>query len=232
MRGRIHSFQSLGTVDGPGLRAVVFMQGCPLRCACCHNPDTWDMGGGKEMSAQELFEKIYRLRSYFGKEGGVTASGGEPLMQTEFLIELFTLCKKAGISTALDTSGCVYNEKVEELLGLTDIVLLDYKYTNDADYKEHVEMSKARVDEFLEHLQRSGKRVWIRNVVIPGLNDSETSVDMIYALREKYNCIEKTELLPFRKLCLEKYHSLGVDFPLENTPEASEELITRLKKDR
>lgn len=184
------------------------------------------------MSAQELFDKIYRLRSYFGKEGGVTASGGEPLMQTEFLIELFTLCKKASIGTALDTSGCVYNEKVEELLGLTDIVLLDYKYTNDADYEEHVGMSKARVDEFLEHLQRLGKRVWIRNVVIPGLNDSEESVDMIYALREKYNCIEKTELLPFRKLCLEKYHSLGVDFPLENTPEASEELITRLKKDR
>ena len=184
------------------------------------------------MSAQELFEKIYRLRSYFGKDGGVTASGGEPLMQTEFLIELFTLCKKAGISAALDTSGCVYNEKVEELLGLTDIVLLDYKYTNDADYKDHVGMSKARVDEFLEKLQRLGKRVWIRNVVIPGLNDSEESVDMIYALREKYNCIEKTELLPFRKLCLEKYHSLGVDFPLENTPEASEELITRLKKDR
>ena len=232
MRGRIHSFQSLGTVDGPGLRAVVFMQGCPLRCACCHNPDTWDMGGGKEMGAQELFEKIYRLRSYFGKDGGVTASGGEPLMQTEFLTELFTLCKNAGISTALDTSGCVYNEKVEELLGLTDIVLLDYKYTNDADYKEHVGMSKARVDEFLEHLQRLGKRVWIRNVVIPGLNDSDESVDKIYALAQKYTCIEKTELLPFRKLCLEKYHSLGVDFPLENTPEASEELMIRLKKDR
>lgn len=232
MKGRIHSFQSLGTVDGPGLRAVVFMQGCPLRCACCHNPDTWDMGGGKEMSAQELFEKIYRLRSYFGKEGGVTASGGEPLMQTELLIELFTLCKNGGISTALDTSGCVYNEKVEELLGLTDVVLLDYKYTNDADYRAHVGMSKARVDEFLENLQRLGKRVWIRHVVIPGLNDSEESVDMIYALADKYSCIEKTELLPFRKLCIEKYHSLRVDFPLENTPEASEELIARLKKDR
>ena len=232
MRGRIHSFQSLGTVDGPGLRAVVFMQGCPLRCACCHNPDTWERSGGKEIDVQEVFDKIYRLRSYLCNGGGMTASGGEPLMQTEFLTELFALCKNAGISTALDTSGCIYNEKVEELLGLTDIVLLDYKYTNEEDYIKHVGMSKARVDEFLGHLQTLGKRVWIRHVVIPGLNDSEESVDKIYALAEKYTCIEKTELLPFRKLCLEKYHSLGVDFPIENTPEASEELMIKLKKDR
>jgi pyruvate formate lyase activating enzyme len=208
------------------------MQGCPLRCACCHNPDTWDRAGGKELEAREVFDKIYRLRSYFGNEGGVTASGGEPLMQAEFLTELFTLCKNAGISTALDTSGCVYNEKVEELLGLTDIVLLDYKYTNEEDYIKYVGMSKDRVNDFLERLQTLGKRVWIRHVVIPGLNDSEESVDMIYALAEKYTCIEKTELLPFRKLCLEKYRSLCVDFPLENTPEASEELMVRLKKDR
>ena len=232
MQGRIHSFQSLGTVDGPGLRAVVFMQGCPLRCACCHNPDTWDMSGGKLTEARDVFEKIYRLRSYFGKEGGLTVSGGEPLMQTEFVTELFSLCKNAGISTALDTSGCVYNEKVERLLELCDIVLLDYKYTNEEDYSRYVGMKKASVDAFLQRLDELGKRVWLRQVIIPKINDTEDSTEKLYALREKYNCIEKIELLPFRKLCIEKYRSMGIEFLLENTPEASEELINKLKKDR
>ena len=118
MTGRIHSFQSLGTADGPGVRAVVFMQGCPLRCACCHNPDTWDFNGGENVSADEIFRKIKRFKNYFGKEGGVTVSGGEPLLQPEFIIELFTLCKTDGISTAVDTSGCVLNEKVKEVLKL------------------------------------------------------------------------------------------------------------------
>ena len=229
MQGRIHSFQSLGTVDGPGVRAVVFMQGCPLRCACCHNPDTWDFGGGKIASAEETFRKIQRLRAYFGKDGGVTVSGGEPLFQADFVAELFSLCRADGISCALDTSGCVYNESVEHLLSLTDLVLLDYKYTNDTDYKKYTGMSMQSAEDFLARLDALGKRVWIRQVIIPTLNDSEESVRRLYALSERYSCIEKTELLPFRKLCVEKYRVLGVDFPLENIPEASEELIERLK---
>ena len=230
MQGRIHSFQSLGTVDGPGVRAVVFMQGCPLRCACCHNPDTWDFSGGKIVSAEEIFRKIQRLRAYFGKDGGVTVSGGEPLLQADFVAELFSLCRADGISCALDTSGCVYNESVERLLSLTDLVLLDYKYTNDTDYKKYTGMSMQSAEDFLARLDALGKRVWIRQVIIPTLNDSEESVRRLYALSERYSCIEKTELLPFRKLCVEKYRALGIDFPLENTPEASEELIERLKR--
>ena len=230
MQGRIHSFQSLGTVDGPGVRAVVFMQGCPLRCACCHNPDTWDLGGGKLVSAEEIFRKIQRLRAYFGKDGGVTVSGGEPLLQADFVAELFRLCRADGISCALDTSGCVYNESVEHLLSLTDLVLLDYKYTNDTDYKKYTGMSMQSAEDFLARLDALGKRVWIRQVIIPTLNDSEESVRRLYALSERYSCIEKTELLPFRKLCVEKYRALGIDFPLENIPEASEELIERLKR--
>ena len=230
MQGRIHSFQSLGTVDGPGVRAVVFMQGCPLRCACCHNPDTWDLGGGKIVSAEEIFRKIQRLRAYFGKDGGVTVSGGEPLLQADFVAELFSLCRADGISCALDTSGCVYNESVERLLSLTDLVLLDYKYTNDTDYKKYTGMSMQSAEDFLARLDALGKRVWIRQVIIPTLNDSEESVRRLYALSERYSCIEKTELLPFRKLCVEKYRALGIDFPLENIPEASEELIERLKR--
>ena len=230
MQGRIHSFQSLGTVDGPGVRAVVFMQGCPLRCACCHNPDTWDFGGGKIVSAEEIFRKIQRLRAYFGKDGGVTVSGGEPLLQADFVAELFSLCRADGISCALDTSGCVYNESVERLLSLTDLVLLDYKYTNDTDYKKYTGMSMQSAEDFLARLDALGKRVWIRHVIIPTLNDSAESVRRLYALSERYSCIEKTELLPFRKLCVEKYRALGIDFPLENIPEASEELIERLKR--
>ena len=230
MQGRIHSFQSLGTVDGPGVRAVVFMQGCPLRCACCHNPDTWDLGGGKIVSAEEIFRKIQRLRAYFGKDGGVTVSGGEPLLQADFVAELFSLCRADGISCALDTSGCVYNESVERLLSLTDLVLLDYKYTNDTDYKKYTGMSMQTAEDFLARLDALGKRVWIRQVIIPTLNDIEESVRRLYALSERYSCIEKTELLPFRKLCVEKYRALGIDFPLENIPEASEELIERLKR--
>ena len=230
MQGRIHSFQSLGTVDGPGVRAVVFMQGCPLRCACCHNPDTWDLGGGKIVSAEEIFRKIQRLRAYFGKDGGVTVSGGEPLLQADFVAELFRLCRADGISCALDTSGCIYNESVERLLSLTDLVLLDYKYTNDTDYKKYTGMSMQSAEDFLARLDALGKRVWIRQVIIPTLNDSEESVRRLYALSERYSCIEKTELLPFRKLCVEKYRALGIDFSLENIPEASDELIESLKK--
>jgi pyruvate formate lyase activating enzyme len=206
------------------------MQGCPLRCACCHNPDTWDIGGGKIVSAEEIFRKIQRLRAYFGKDGGVTVSGGEPLLQADFVAELFSLCRADGISCALDTSGCVYNESVERLLSLTDLVLLDYKYTNDTDYKKYTGMSMQSAEDFLARLDALGKRVWIRQVIIPTLNDSEESVRRLYALSERYSCIEKTELLPFRKLCVEKYRALGIDFPLEKIPEASEELIERLKR--
>lgn len=208
----------------------MFMQGCPLRCACCHNPDTWDLGGGKIVSAEEIFRKIQRLRAYFGKDGGVTVSGGEPLLQADFVAELFSLCRADGISCALDTSGCVYNESVERLLSLTDLVLLDYKYTSGTDYKKYTGMSMQTAEDFLSRLDALGKRVWIRQVIIPTLNDSEESVRRLYALSERYSCIEKTELLPFRKLCVEKYRALGIDFPLENIPEASEELIERLKR--
>lgn len=230
MEGRIHSFQSLGTVDGPGVRAVVFMQGCPLRCVFCHNPDTWDFDGGREITAEALAEKIRRLRSYFGKGGGLTVSGGEPLMQADFVAELFSICKREGIHCALDTSGCIYNDSVERLLELTDLVMLDYKFTDGRAYESFCGCSQDAVESFLERLQQMGKRVWIRHVVVPGLTDGEDSVERIYALRERFSCIEKIELLPFRKLCIEKYKAMGIDFPLADTPEADAELIARLKE--
>ena len=182
------------------------------------------------MEAREIFEKIRRLRSYFGNDGGVTASGGEPLMQCEFLTELFTLCREVGIGCALDTSGCVYSEKVERLLTLCDLVILDYKYTDAEGYEKHVGMKKERVDLFLDRLQELGKRVWIRQVIIPGINDSRESVARLYALRERYSCIEKIELLPFRKLCVEKYEALNKEFPFKDIPEASSESVLALAR--
>lgn len=230
MQGRIHSFQSLGTVDGPGIRAVVFMQGCPLRCVCCHNPDTWDLSGGTLTDTQAVFDKIVRLRSYFGKDGGVTVSGGEPLMQTDFVRELFEKCHAVGINCALDTSGCVYNDRVDALIDECDLILLDYKYANDADYAQKCGCSKEKVDLFLQKLEEKGKRVWIRHVIIPTLNDNAESLRYILELEKRYSCVEKIELLPFRKLCAEKYKSMGITFPLVDVPEADEKMIEELRK--
>lgn len=223
MNGKIHSFQSFGTIDGPGIRNVVFMQGCPLRCACCHNPDTWDFDKGECIDCDELVNKILRFRSYFGDDGGVTVSGGEPVMQADFVAELFKKLKANGINTALDTSGCVWNESVEKLLEYTDLVLLDYKYADEASYFNYTKCKKQSVDLFLEKLQEKGIDTWIRRVIIPALNSDEKSMLQLKELKEKYSCIKKIELLPFRKLCIEKYKNMGIPFALENTPEPGKE---------
>ena len=228
IKGKIHSFQSLGTVDGPGIRAVVFMQGCPLRCACCHNPDTWDFKGGNEYSADEVAEKVLRYKSYFGKEGGITVSGGEPIMQAKFVTELFIKMHENSINTCLDTSGCVLNDEVKELLSHTDLVLLDYKYTNEEDYEKYTRLSKQKVDEFLEYTKEQNIKVILRTVIIPGLNDTEETAKYLAKLKNSYPNVIKNELLGFRKLCLEKYESMGIDFPLKDTPEASVETLDRL----
>jgi len=229
MTGKINSIQTLGAVDGPGVRFVVFMQGCPLRCAYCHNPDTWDMGGGEEYEVREIFKKILRYREYFGKDGGVTVSGGEPLIQADFVRELFSLCKEAGIHTALDTSGCIWNESAEKLLDVTDLCLLDYKMTNDADYKKYTLCEKAKVDAFLENLQEKNIDTWLRQVIVKGINDTRENVSLLYAVRDAHPCVKKVELLKFRKLCSVKYESLGILFPLANTEETTNEDILRIK---
>lgn len=226
---KISSFQSLGTVDGPGVRAVVFLQGCPLRCHCCHNPETWDINGGNTVSGEELLRKILRCKAYFGTRGGVTFSGGEPLLQAEALIKLILKLKKEDIHIALDTSGCLLNDNVKRLIDLCDLVLLDYKYSSDADYLKYTGMSKERADEFLAYLNKVNKPTWLRQVIIPTVNDSKESVSHIYQLKEKFSCIEKIELLPFRKLCIEKYKELGIDFPFHDKREATKEDIEKLK---
>lgn len=230
MKGRIHSFQSLGTVDGPGVRCVVFMQGCPLRCVCCHNPDTWNVNDGEETETPFIMEKILRCRSYFGTRGGVTISGGEPLLQISFVTELFSQCKNAGIHTALDTSGCLYNEDVDRLLDLTDLVLLDHKYDTEEEYWKYCRGSLTETEHFLTELERKKIPTWLRRVIIPGLNDTTESVRHLQEAASHYSCVQKVELLPFRKLCLEKYQTLGIPFPLEHVPEMTEEKIRELEQ--
>lgn len=229
-RGRVHSIQSLGTVDGPGVRFVVFLQGCPLRCACCHNPDTWDAAGGREYTAHEIVEKAIRYREYFAGGGGITLSGGEPLMQADFAREVFTLCREAGIHTCLDTSGCVLTDAAKDLLSVTDRVLLDIKYTNDADYRRYVGCGMAAPLAFLAYLQEQGMPTTLRQVIIPALNDYEESILALKSIAAGYPCVDKVELLSFRKICTVKYESMGIPFPLAHLPEPSRESMAELEK--
>ena len=226
--GKIHSFQSLGTVDGPGVRYVVFMQGCNLRCGCCHNPDTWDMKNGKDYTAEQVFSNAKRYVDYFGKDGGITVSGGEPLLQAEFVKELFTLCKNASINTCLDTSGSLLNDKVLELLDVTDRVLLDVKYTNNDDYVKYVGCKLDTVLEFLKVLDKKNIPTTIRQVIIPTLNDSVDNILKLKELVGNFSCIDKIELLPFRKICQTKYDELGIKFPFGNLPTPSTESMQTL----
>lgn len=229
IKGRIHSFQSMGTVDGPGVRFVVFLQGCNLRCKCCHNPDTWSFLGGSEYSPSEIVRRAARFREYFGEAGGITLSGGEPLCQAEFAYEIFKLSHEAEINTCLDTSGSILNESVKKLLSETDRVLLDIKYTNEKDYKENVGCGYVPVLGFLEYLNEKNIPTTLRQVIIPSLNDSDENILELKNIRDKYPCIDKVELLPFRKICMTKYESMKLEFPLAHVPEPSGEKMAHLK---
>ena len=230
IKGNIHSIQSLGTVDGPGVRFVVFMQGCNLRCGCCHNPDTWEMTGGTEYTADEILQRVLRCREYFGKDGGITISGGEPLLQSEFCRELFTLCHEAGINTCLDTSGSILNDDVKSLLEVTDRVLLDVKFTNDADYREFAGCSMEKPLEFLKYLQSKEIKTTLRQVIIPTLTDNCDNVKRIKQIADNHPCVDKIELLPFRKICQTKYDNMGLEFRFGNLPEPTKDKMQELNK--
>ena len=180
MTGRFNSVQTLGTLDGPGVRFVLFMQGCPLRCGYCHNPDTWDFSGGNETTPEEIMKKALRYREYFGEKGGITVSGGEPLAQADFVCELFSLCKKEKIHTALDTSGSIWNPAVERLLEVTDLCLLDIKMTNDGQYREFIGCGIEKPLSFLEELEKRSIPTWLRQVIVTGINDNTESVSKIF----------------------------------------------------
>jgi len=228
MTGRVHSFQSLGTLDGPGVRYVVFLQGCPLRCSCCHNPDTWDSSGGTEYRAEEIIEKAVRFKSYFGAQGGITLSGGEPLLQAEFSKEIFRLAHENGINTCLDTSGCLLTDGGTELLLHTDRVLLDIKYTTDEMYRLHAGCSLNAPLAFLSLINRKSIPTTLRQVIIPSVNDNMENILSLKAISQKHPCVDKIELLPFRKLCLSKYETLGIPFPFSCIPEPDAAAMSQL----
>ena len=217
--GRVHSIQTMGTLDGPGVRFVVFLQGCNLRCKCCHNPDTWEHSGGTEYVPGELVEKALRYREYFGREGGITVSGGEPLLQAEFVRELFRLCHQENIHTCLDTSGSLLTEAVKGLLSETDRVLLDIKYTQDSLYLENVGCSFQEPLQFLAYLNEQDIPTTLRQVIIPGINDGADNAVKLKEIAKDHACVDKVELLPFRKICQVKYDTLGLSFPFGHIPE-------------
>jgi pyruvate formate lyase activating enzyme len=229
MRGYVHSLQSLGTVDGPGVRSVVFLSGCPLRCGYCHNPDTWERQESQLTDAEELAARLLRFYSFI-KNGGVTFSGGEPLLQAEFVTEVAERLKQEGLHIAIDTCGAPVTTATERLLAVADLFLLDIKMTTEEDYKRHTGGSLAATMAFLDKLEQLQKDVWIRHVVVPGINDTEEDILRLAELIKGYTCIKKVELLPYKNLCLEKYKALNLPFPLEATPPMRAEEIAKLEK--
>lgn len=227
--GKIHSFESMGLVDGPGIRSVVFMQGCSLRCAYCHNPDTWSFQGGTEITPEELVKKISRFKPYFKKDGGVTFSGGDPLMQPEFLIETLKLCKEAGIHTTIDTAG-YGTGKYDKILKYTDLVLLDIKHINDEGYKKLVCQGKKGFDEFLEAVQKSNTKIWIRHVVVPGITDSEEHIKKLAEIIKNIKNVEKIELLPYHTMGVQKYNKMGIEYKLSHLKCMDKEEVNKLEK--
>ena len=229
---KIHSIESFGTVDGPGIRFVIFMQGCSLRCKYCHNRDTWDTCGGTLISANELLDKIERYKSYIlPSGGGVTVSGGEPLLQTKFLITLFKELKNRNIPTAIDTSGMVdLTDDIKELLSLTDLVLLDIKHINDEKSKCLVGFSNKKELEFARYLSDNNIPLWIRQVIIPGITDDENDLLELKNFINSLKNVQKVELMPYHELGKFKWENLGIKYELEGVPSATSKDIERTKK--
>ena len=228
MTGNIHSIQSLGAVDGPSVRCVVFMQGCPLRCAYCHNPDTWSPEGGTPTTVDELARRVLRFKPYWKNGGGVTVSGGEPLLQADFVAEFFERLHQEGVHTALDTSGVGRLDAAERVLKNTDLVLCDIKFLTSEDYRRYCRADMANVEGFLSLTAENNVPLWIRHVVVPGLTDAPEHLRRVKAKAQSYPNFEKLEFLPFHKLCMEKYERMGIEFPLKDVPGMTDNRLKEL----
>lgn len=230
MEGYIHSTESFGTVDGPGIRFVIFMQGCPMRCKYCHNPDTWDIGKGERRTAESLLEE-YDSYKEFMKNGGITCTGGEPLLQMDFVTELFEKAKERGIHTCLDTSGITFNpqdaitvQKFVRLMKSTDLVMLDIKHIDSDEHKKLTGHGNANILAFAEFLCDHGVELWVRHVVVPGITDNEKYLhDLGYFLGGLKN-LKALDVLPYHTMGKAKYEQLGIEYPLGDTPPAEKSL--------
>lgn len=233
--GRIHSIESFGTVDGPGIRFVIFMQGCPMRCLYCHNPDTWKTDGGKEVTVKELLDE-YRKNRDFYKNGGITVTGGEPLLQIDFVTELFREAKDYGIHTAIDTSGITYNDSAEYIARLdglmeyTDLVMLDVKHIDDEKHKVLTGHSNARVTAFAKYLEKKNVPLWARHVVIEGYTDNEHDLYELGSFLGSLKNLYALDVLPYHTLGVAKYRELGIPYPLEGIEPTSKEHSNEAKK--
>ena len=228
MKGRIHSFESLAAVDGEGLRCAVFLEGCPLRCVYCHNPDTW-YNSGTETDAQDLVRKISRYKPYFGKKGGVTFSGGEPLLQAGFIRECAGYLRSESIEYAIDTSGAVkLTDDVRYVIDNAQLVILDIKFWDDESYVRYTGHGIDRTLNFLDYLEKTRKRTWLRTVVIPEINDTKEAISRYFPyVRE---CVEKYELLPFHTMGFEKYQKLSIPNPLSDKKPLDDTIIEELRE--
>ena len=236
MNGFIHSTESFGTVDGPGVRFVVFMQGCPMRCKYCHNPDTWKMNSGSLRSAQSLIAE-YERNSAFYQKGGLTVTGGEALMQIDFLLELFTLAKQRGIHTCLDTSGITYhsgqssyNDKLDALMQVTDLVMLDIKHIDPDAHKDLTAHDNAGILAFARYLAEKEVPVWIRHVVVPGITDDPGALARLGAFLGSLSNVKALDVLPYHIMGVTKYQELDMPYPLEGVPPATKQQAMEAKK--
>lgn len=228
---KVHSIESFGTVDGPGIRFVLFLQGCHLQCKYCHNRDTWDVNGGEFKSLDDIFDKIMRYKNYIYPNGGVTMTGGEPLLQSKFIFELFKKLKKEGIHTCIDTSGSLpLTDDIKNVLSVTDLVLLDIKHIDDAKCKELVGVSNKLELNFAKYLSDNNIPIWIRQVLVPGYTDDENDLLKLRDFLNTLKTVEKVEILPYHNMGEFKWKKLGFSYPLEGVRQADQADVDRAKK--
>ena len=236
MYGFIHSTESFGTVDGPGVRFVIFTQGCPMRCQYCHNPDTWKMNTGSVRSAQSLIQEYERNKAFYTR-GGITVTGGEALMQIDFLLELFGLAKEKGIHTCLDTSGITYkpansayNDKLDKLMTMTDLVMLDIKHIDPEGHRALTQQPNDGILAFARYLAEKKVPVWIRHVVVPGITDDPGQLTRLGAFLATLPNVQALDVLPYHVMGAVKYEQLGMEYPLKGVPAATKEQAAQAKK--
>lgn len=236
MIGHIHSTESFGAADGPGVRFIVFMQGCHMRCRYCHNPDTWKMDGGDEVTADEILKRALRFKPYWGKDGGITISGGEPLLQIDFVIELFKKAKELGINTCIDTAGNPFTKeepffsKFEELMKYTDLLLLDLKEINPTRHKDLTGFDNSNIIEMAKYLSEINKPVWIRRVLVPEHSDFDEDLDALGDFIDTLSNVDRVEILPYHTLGKFKWENLGIPYTLESISPPSAERIENAKQ--
>lgn len=229
-KGRLHSIETFGAVDGPGIRTVFFLQGCPARCAYCHNPDTWDPCGGREVDLDEIVSRAKRGKPYYGEDGGVTFSGGEPLLQGKFLFEAIKSLHAEGIGSAIDTSGTYFDEDSESAIAEADLVLLDIKHTDGTVFKELTGRGQESLFRLIEVVNRLEKPIWIRQVIVPGLNDTQEYIVALNDFLTNIETIRKVELLGYHNMAESKYEKLGIEYKLKGLAPMSSEKLEALSE--